>query len=149
MKKIIFLLICNFSLLCEGIAQWQNANTGFYGGIITALTTDPSTNYLYTAIYNSGVFLSTNNGSTWNPISNGLPSDDLDVNSIANSGGSILAGTNEGVFLSSNNGSSWTAVNNGLSNLNVLSIISDGDNIFAGTYNGVFLQQMGAVPGQQ
>ena len=59
-----------------------------------------------------GVFLTTNNGTSWTAVSTGL-TDNL-VFSLAVNGTNLFAGTNGGVFLSTNNGTSWTAVNKGL-----------------------------------
>jgi photosystem II stability/assembly factor-like uncharacterized protein len=88
---------------------------------------------------NAGVFLSTNNGSSWTAVNTGLTNHN--VLSLAISGSSIFAGTmNAGVFLSTNNGSSWTAVNTGLTGTWITALAISGPNIFAGTYyDGVFL----------
>lgn len=94
-----------------------------------------------TAIFDNGagVFLSTDNGLTWNQSIEGLT--DLNVVALAADGTNVFAGTaSSGVFLSINNGTSWTAVNTGLTTPNILSLATDGTNIFAGTDGGgVFL----------
>jgi len=79
-----------------------------------------------------GLFLSTNNGSSWTEINKGLPSSPT-VETIAISGTSIYAATTEGVFKSTNNGNSWTAVNDTLTNSYIYSLAISGENIFAGT----------------
>ena len=54
-----------------------------------------------------GVFLSTNNGTSWKQVNNGLM--DTNILSLAVSGTNLFAGTyGSGVFLSTNNGASWT-----------------------------------------
>jgi hypothetical protein len=85
-----------------------------------------------------GVFLSTDNGITWNAVNTGLPSG---PDAIALSGSNLFAGTwGNGVYYSSNNGGNWTAVNTGLTNMYINTIAVSGSNIFAGTENGgVFL----------
>ncbi len=127
--------------MSRSFSQWKEANDGLYGGIIYALAIDLATNYIYAAPFiNGGIFLSTDNGSNWTAIDNGLSNPD--VRAIAISGSNIYAGTTGGgVFLSTNNGSNWTAVNNGLSERDyVRSLAISGSNIFAGTYGGgVFL----------
>jgi len=87
----------------------------------------------------SGVFLSTNNGTLWTTMSNGLPN--TDIHALAISGTNIFAGThNNGVFLSTNNGSNWTAVNTGLIGLGINALAISGTNIFAGAANnGMYL----------
>jgi len=83
-----------------------------------------------------GIFLSTNNGTSW--TDNGL--DSTFVVALAVSGTNLFAGTFDGVFLSTDNGTSWTAVNSGLTSRYVYALAVLGTNLFAGTNNGgVFL----------
>jgi hypothetical protein len=85
-----------------------------------------------------GVFLSTDNGTSWTEVNTGLTN--TYVRAFAVSGTNLFAGTDGGgVFLSTNNGTSWTAVNTGLTNTTVWSLAVSGTNLFAGTYGGVFL----------
>lgn len=109
----------------------------------------------------NGVYFSSNNGSSWAAVNNGLPANST-INSLTVSlieGGTtgadstiIFAGTSSnGVYLSSNNGSNWVAVNAGLpANADISSLVpapaeagttgTHGNNIFAGTYgSGIFL----------
>jgi len=60
------------------------------------------------------------------------------VNSLANSGNSIFAGTSMGVNLSTNNGLSW--IYSSLNNSGVRSLAVSGNDIYAGTsYKGVYV----------
>jgi hypothetical protein len=69
-----------------------------------------------------GVFLSTNDGSSWTAVNNGLPAH-TGVTCFAVNGMNLYMGTDgNGAFLSTNNGASWTTVNNGLTNTFVLSL---------------------------
>jgi hypothetical protein len=116
-------------------AQWVQTN-GPYGGTVNALVAS-GTN-LFAGTYDGGVFLSTNNGTSWSQT--GLTN--TNVHALAVSGTNLFAGTGwAGVFLSTDNGTSWTAVNTGLTNTNVYALAVSGTNLFAGTlYNGrVFL----------
>jgi hypothetical protein len=81
-----------------------------------------------------GVFLSTNNGTSWTAVNNGLTN--TFVRALAVSGTNLFAGTVEGggVFLSTNNGTSWTAT--GLTNRDVMAFAISGTNLFAGTWGG-------------
>jgi ligand-binding sensor domain-containing protein len=65
---------------------------------------------------------------------------DSNVNALASSGITILAGTNGGgIFRSTNNGAKWTAVNSGLTNTTVRALAVSGNTIFAGTDgSGIF-----------
>ena len=85
----------------------------------------------------SGVFLSTNNGTSWTAVNTGLT--DAAVYALAVSGTNLFAGTYGGVFLSTNNGTSWTEVSTGLTNAAVHALAVSGTNLFAGTSHGVFL----------
>jgi len=93
---------------------------------------------LFAVTFGGGVFLSTNNGTTWAEVGTGLP---VEFNyPLANIGTNLFAGTwGNGVFFSSNNGSSWTAINTGLINTNVSSLTESSTNLFAGTAGGVYL----------
>lgn len=91
-----------------------------------------SGNNIFAGTDGGGVFLSTDNGSNWSAVNDGLTSQD--VWSLAVSGTNIFAGThNGGVFLSTDNGSNWSAVNNGLTSQDIWSFAVSGNNIFAGT----------------
>lgn len=81
---------------------------------------------------NVSVFLSTNNGSTWTRINNGLTSSNN--GSLAVSGTNLFIAANGRVNLSINNGLTWTAINNGLSNSVVSTLAVNNTNLFAGTY---------------
>jgi hypothetical protein len=83
----------------------------------------------------NGIFLSTNNGTSWTKTSNGLTSSN--VYSLAMSGTNILAGTFNGIFLSTNNGTNWNSVNIGLTSAWVYALSVNGANVFAGTSKGV------------
>ncbi len=138
--NIFFFLVVLLALFCLGndtaTAQWQQTN-GPYGGYVYALAVS-GTN-LFAGTSSGGVFLSTNNGTSWTAVNTGLTY--TYVLSLAVSGTNLFAGTDGGgVFLSTNNGTSWTAVNTGLTNTTVWSLAISGTNLFAGTSSGgVFL----------
>ena len=96
----------------------------------------------------AGVFLSTNNGSSWSMVTRGLAN--LQVYALAaisaSGGTNLFAGTyGGGVFLSSDNGSNWSAVNGGLTDLNVNCLTFSDKNLFAGTNSGVFVSTNNGV----
>ena len=87
-----------------------------------------------------GVYLSTDNGNSWNPVDSGLANTNVSV--LAVSGSRLFAGTQGGgVYLSTNAGTSWNSGNNGLAGgVNVLAFAASGLNLFAGTNgDGVFV----------
>ncbi len=106
-------------------------------GTITCFTVSGSN--LFAGTEAGGVFISTNNGTTWNPVNTGLTK--YTVRALCANGTNIFAGTwGDGIFLSTNNGSSWTAVNTGLSNKSVAVLYNSGTTLLAGTWGGgVFL----------
>ena len=129
-------LLFSVSLIAKPVnAQWTQTN-GPYGGNISALAVS-GTNLF--AVTGGGVFLSTNNGTSWAAVNSGLYNNP--VYALAVSGTNLFAGTYGGVFLSTNNGTSWTAVNSGLTDAYVFALAVSGTNLFAGTFfgNGVFL----------
>jgi hypothetical protein len=83
----------------------------------------------------TGVSLSTNDGTDWTAVNNGLDYRGL-LRSFAVSGTGLFAGTwGGGVFYSTNNGSNWSVVNEGIvaSNVMINALVASGTNVFAGT----------------
>jgi hypothetical protein len=118
-------------------ASWTQKNiSGLPSGYaVNALVR--RSNYIFAASL-GGVFRSSDNGSNWVPVNNGM-TNNL-VYSLAANGSNIYAGSGDGVFCSTNNGAAWThGTNNGLTDLYVLSLAAVGNNLFAGTMNGLFL----------
>ena len=133
--------------------SWTEVNTGLTKTDVRSLIIS-GTN-LFAGILGGGimeiealsgsVFLSTNNGTNWTEVNDGLMSNG--VLSLAVSGTNLFAGTfgfGGGVFLSTNNGSSWTET--GLRNVNVYTLTVSGNNIFAGTDKGVTLPYRLFIP---
>ncbi len=93
----------------------------------------------------NGVYLSTDNGTSWSAVSTGLPSTVVYQYSIVHSfavvGTDLFAQTWGGnIYVSTNNGTSWTRADSGLANTLVQSLVASGTNLFAGTYgDGIFL----------
>jgi len=146
MKKIYILLFALF-LLNNVNAQWQSKHlikqtdtpNESGGGVMSFAVINSN---IFAGTFGAGIFLSTNNGSSWTAINNNLPFN-LVVTSLATSGNNLFAGTNWGMYLSTDTGSSWTAISNGLTydgTNTIQSIAISGNNIFAGSEaNGVYL----------
>ncbi len=81
-----------------------------------------------------GIYLSTNYGTSWTTVNNGLTS--LYVRSIISIGTNIVAGTGAGIYLSTNNGTNWINKNQGFENLPYVGLWSNllnaNNYIFAG-----------------
>ena len=68
----------------------------------------------FAGTFMSGVFLSTADGRTWNPVNNGLLY--TDVYALATTGDTPFAATcNGGVFRTTDHGQHWNPVNTGIS----------------------------------
>jgi uncharacterized protein (TIGR03437 family) len=84
---------------------------------------------------NSGVWSTTDNGTTWTQVNTGLTT--LDVRALALNGTTLYAGTNGGgVFRTTDNGTTWTATNTGLTFGAVYSLAANGTDVYAGTNGG-------------
>jgi ribosomal protein S11 len=99
---------------------------------ISSLIVNSNTIYAGT---NNGVFISTNNGSTWTQTGAYIQN----ILSLAANGNSIFAGSNyNGVYKSTDNGISW--IQTTLNNQAIWSLLISGNNIFAGTNGfGIYL----------
>lgn len=117
-------------------AQWSQT-AGPYGGSITALTADTSHVFLGTA--GAGVYSSTNNGTQWNEVNNGLPPYAF-VTSLKAIGANLFAGVSgKGILLSSNSGSSWVVSDSALKNTAVRAFAVNGSALLAGTDAGIYI----------
>ena len=111
-------------------AQWVQTN-GPYGGYGLSFAVTPNgtggTN-LFLAAGDGGVYLSTNNGSRWTAVNNGLQG--RYVSCVGSIGSNVLAGTQiDGVYLSTDNGTSWTRIVNGIDeHEDIYSFFADGAN---------------------
>ena len=135
MKKLIYALVffiivhCTLTIHnCQ--AQWVQMSNGMgTSQIVYSFTTNG--NYIFAGTDGSGVYLSTNNGTTWTQTT----LNNQYVYSFAILGSNIFAGDDgEGVYLSTNNGTTWTQT--ALNNKAVHSLAVLGNNIFAGTWYG-------------
>jgi photosystem II stability/assembly factor-like uncharacterized protein len=148
MKLLSIFLAIMFILLCPiASAQWVQTSLdscmvrcfALSGTNLIAGTGDWDT-------WGGGVFLSTDDGSSWTAVNNGLMN--TYVAALVASGTNLFAGCDGGysdkaggVFRSTNNGASWTAASVGLTNTHVLALAISGTNLFAGTDSGAFLSK--------
>src|SRR5262245_37370618 len=89
-------------LACFAATAWaQDANrwrqlAPIEGGAVNALLSEGGR--IYAGANGRGVFVSTDNGQTWNEADNGLG--DLTVTGLGAAGGNVLAVTSGGIYLS-------------------------------------------------
>lgn len=112
------------------------SSTRFEEKSIQSLVFSGST--LVAGINGSGIFRSTDNGTTWTVLSNDLSK--ITVQCIVVSGSNLYARTEEnGAYVSNNGGTTWRDSANGLTILSIPTIAVSLGNIFVGTLEGVFL----------
>lgn len=123
----------------SGSSDWTQVTglTGFYNMAMSG-------NIIYAA-GNSGVFRSSDNGSTWSVADTSLPSGGY---TIAAGNGKLYIGdyyNYNGMFVSSDSGTTWVAADSGLETSFpgvyrlIMCVTSAGSTVFAGTSsNGVF-----------
>jgi PKD repeat protein len=103
---------------------------------------------IFEAVGGNGIFRSTNNGTSWTAVNTGIAlQNNISINSLANVGNNIFAGTDGGVYLTTNNGASWHPINTGLTDTSIWSLACNGSYIFAGTsnYNGIWKRALSEV----
>lgn len=109
---------------------WTKVGNGITGKSVRALLVNGTDLFAGT---DSGVFITTDNGSNWTEKNNGLTN--TSVSSFAEIGENIFAATQGGgVFLSTNSGTNWTLVNNGLIGDYVFALVASGTNLFAASF---------------
>ena len=116
-------------------SQWS-ADTLISQGTVYSLAVNGSILFAGT---DNGVFLSTDDGTSWTVANSGLASGP--VYALTLNGTSLFAAINGGgVYRSNDSGSTWTAVNNGITDSWDFSLGISGTNILAGCENGqIFL----------
>jgi hypothetical protein len=133
MKYIIASLVS--IVLCAQVAPaqltWERLPAPDGTWSIKCLSVDPATGDLYAGTINGGgIYVSTDNGVTWNPRSNGLPVN-KSVTDIAIAAGAAYA-TADKIYKSTDAGGSWTEVAGspgGMTNIHATS----GGTLFAGS----------------
>jgi photosystem II stability/assembly factor-like uncharacterized protein len=134
-SKILFITVISLFFNQSIKAQWVKTNLP-NGVNIWAMVV--SGNNIFVGTGGDGIFQSSDNGTTWNAVNNGLRV--KRVWSLAASGENIYAGTgdiddgmgsNGFVYLSTDTGANWKALNNGLYNCTISSIAVNENYIFA------------------
>jgi len=136
--NLILIFCCFFHI--STIAQWTQFAPGTYPFSYTWVEAIASTGTdILAGTHSNGMFLSTDNGTTWTAVGTGLPSGSF-VYTLAVSGNDVLAGTsnNWGIYKTTNSGVQWTQ--SGLTGIPISSLAQIGTNLFAGsTLFGVYL----------
>lgn len=132
MKTILFMIFVSGFAFQTSVAQWTSDTSGI--GYTSQRSLIVSGNNIFAGTTNNGVFISTNNGTSWSQTS----LNNQFIFALASSGSNVYAGTNgNGIFVSTNSGATWSQ---SLINQYVVSLAVLGNYIFAGVYyNGVYV----------
>ncbi|MBE9492389.1 MAG: T9SS type A sorting domain-containing protein [Bacteroidetes bacterium] len=120
---------------------YRSLDSGATWNILTAESSDltsflKKSNELYVTTENNGVFYSSNNGTSWTLLNEGLQS--LKINFVRTAGENIILGTQlEGLFRLNND--TWEPLNEGLITSSIRTSATSGDSIVFNTNNNVFL----------
>jgi len=106
------LLFQMFGFYSSADSQWTHTNSPTHVACLCVSGANTSTPVLFMGTADSGVFISTDNGTSWQARNSGLPNDT--VSAIVVSVGNLFVGTHSGVFRSTNNGTSWMPANTGI-----------------------------------
>ena len=127
----------------DGGATWENISTSLPDRWVTRVQSDPQDATIVYATFSGyrfgedtgHVYRSTNNGDTWEDITNNLP--DIPVNDLElDAFGNLFLGTDIGVLASANDGNSWEPFGENLPSVVVNDLHYDANSgfLFAGTY---------------
>jgi hypothetical protein len=145
MKRIVSLLAMFLFLGTISLAQWVQTTLPGFNGTSHALLVS-GTN-LFAGTDSGGVFLSTNNGTSWTAVNTGIGLTDRYVWAMIATSYNVLVGTSGATYVSTNNGANWTSTSGsgGVSAfaMSVSNLVST--NVFAGTGGGVFLSTNNGV----
>lgn len=139
MKKLYFrtftLTICALLTGFIGKAQWITngpLNSGHEG---SSLAVSGAT--IYAGNSDSGVYVSLNNGRTWQQMNNGLTC--LNVTKVFADGSKVFTATSQGLFVSTNNGANWLPADSGLPvQTGILDMVKQGSDLYLTTWNELY-----------
>jgi photosystem II stability/assembly factor-like uncharacterized protein len=130
-QRALVVLLCLLSLSLISIrpaaaSDWEQTQ-GPQGGTITAFASNGSS--LYAGTWGAGVYRSTDSGSSWTPVSGGLPGL-IEVVDLAVAGNGVFVATsNLGVYRSQDDGQTWFPVNSGLRDLSIEQLLARGSDL--------------------
>ena len=132
---ISFLLILYTGLIFSQ-NKWENIGAPNGGNVMSIA--EGTNKYLYAGTEYSGIFLSEDNGDTWQSISNGIEEYNNGIRSILAAKNYIFCGTYGALYRSTNDGDKWEKITETFDNSWVFDLESVGKNIFAATSKGLY-----------
>ena len=119
--------------------SWFSISNGLPERYIVTMTNYENKIYVGFDFDSVGVYISTNNGSSWLPTGfRDTLSTSRTIQSIFVNKTNIYLGTSDGMFTSSDNGESWVNTNDSLIHTNIKVITKKDTFLYAGTQTGIF-----------
>ena len=104
---VAFFIISQYTIQTINAQTWNNAGLSS-AKVVNAVSFSPqNTNILYAGAFGWGIYKSTDGGSSWTNLRNGLASTYV-RSVIAVSTDTVFAGTNDGIFKTYNGGLNWS-----------------------------------------
>jgi hypothetical protein len=123
----------------DPFALWDTAS-GQLGSLVQCLAFKDTN--LYAGTSDSGVYRSTNNGTSW-VKSSGLTGSGLNVHTILVRDSVLLAGTDNRIYRSIDKGSTWGTFGTGIGSTQVYSLVRKDTVLFAGTTGLLYISTDG------
>jgi hypothetical protein len=123
----------------DPFALWDTAS-GQLGSLVQCLAFKDTN--LYAGTSDSGVYRSTNNGTSW-VKSSGLTGSGLNVHTILVRDSVLLAGTDNRIYRSIDKGSTWGTFGTGIGSTQVYSLVRKDTVLFAGTAGLLYISTDG------
>ena len=123
-------------------AQWNDVSGGLSITNVTGFAVFPAKESgdlsvfatFHDTLYDGCVYRTTDTGSHWSSVSNGITNND--TRSLAVHDSALYVGTMGGVFLSTDEGIVWTPMNSGLNVTYIVTLLARDTFLFAGTMTG-------------
>ena len=139
MKRIIGIIYL-FYFLCLPSVQAQEywlPTNGPNGGVVSALVID-SNDRIYAGTLNGGVFLSQNQGTSWEQVNSGLPTWKIQTLCLTPDGDIFVATGKGDIFISRNHGKDWKISASSPSEIHTISVSGKGDLFIGSGKHGIF-----------
>jgi photosystem II stability/assembly factor-like uncharacterized protein len=119
---------------------WQLMLGGIQAKVVNALLFDFASPRIYAATDSHGVFVSENDGATWQSASVGLPQGVATFALAQLNAQTVLAGMQNGIYLSRDAGNTWQSANIGLGvpQVHALDLDPQTGTLFAATEDGLY-----------
>ncbi|MDT3740637.1 MAG: T9SS type A sorting domain-containing protein [Candidatus Kapabacteria bacterium] len=119
--------------------DWNKINSGI-DTLFPGIHSIASGHNIILAGHSMGLFISRDEGNSWNNVNDGiLSSGYTSISTIISFSDNLIYSDASSIYLSKNNGLNWSLVGSGGNYRLISSIVSNGKDIYAGTLNGIVL----------